>query len=392
MVQNIEGGGPDAKVCFFIRKLDGGGAQKIMLKLANAAAGAGLKVNIVTLQSEGLFNHIVNKNVEVTCLSAGRLLSSITGLARHISLTQPDVVVSTEVVPNIVAVAAVLQSGRRKQTRVVVREALYPSIAMKESPHRATRIGYRLARFFYPRADAVIAIARDMVDDLSALARVPKTKIFAINKNPCVDDRVLALAGEPAPHPWLLDDKIPCAVAVGRLAEQKGFDVAIAAVAELAPKMQVRLLIVGDGPLRESLQRQIDALGLNDVVQLVGKTTNPYAYMAHSTMFVMPSRYEGLGNVLIEAIACGAPPIAADCLVGPRETLNNGQFGELFPVDDVSALARAMERVIQSPPDRARLRRRGLDFTAEASLREYLPVLMGTEVKAAPARHEADEL
>ncbi|BBD99730.1 glycosyltransferase [Sphingobium amiense] len=370
---------PRRKICFFVRQLDGGGAQKIMLKLANATAESGhdLEVHLVTLQSKGMFDRIVRDKVHVHQLPARRLLTASRAFARFIKENKPDVVIATEVVPNIIAVSAVLLSGRRDQTRLIVREALYPSIAMKSSPHRATRLGYRIARFFYPRADAVIAIAHDMVDDLSRLAHVPKDRIVPININPCVDDRVLALSNEAAPHPWLADTTIPCAVAVGRLADQKGFDVAVAAVAQVARHRSIRMLIVGDGPLRDQLQAQITALGAADYIQLAGKTPNPYAFMAHATMFLMPSRYEGLGNVLIEALACGSPPIAANCLVGPRETLADGAYGELFPVDDVDALAAAIQTVLDNPPDRERLRRRGLDFTAEASLRHYLPVLLG---------------
>lgn len=365
------------RITFFVRQLDGGGAQKIMIKLANATAASGYPVEIVTLNSSGLFSDFTEKGVRVTVLSARRLLTSTWALSSYLKSAHPDVLVATEVVPNIVAVAAHFLSGNRERTRLVLREALYPSIAMKVSPHIATRIGYRLSRLFYPRADAIIAIANAMVEDLSIVARVPTSRISAININPCVDERLLTLAAEPPPHPWMEEKEIPCIVAVGRLAQQKGFSDLIKAMEILKSRRAVRLIIVGDGPLHDSLQTQIETAGLLENVMLFGKTKNPYSFMAHTPVFVMPSLHEGLGNALIEALACGAPCVATDCLVGPRETLQDGKYGKLTPVGDVEALARAIEETLDYPPDREQQRRRGLDFTSEASMREYLPVILG---------------
>lgn len=91
--------------------------------------------------------------------------------------------------------------------------------------------------------------------------------------------------------------------------------------------------------------------------------------------FVLSSRYEGLPNVLIEALACGAPVIATDCPSGPRDILANGALAPLVPVGDVEAMARAIEQVLDRPPDRTELRTRGLEFTVDRSLACYLPVL-----------------
>jgi glycosyltransferase involved in cell wall biosynthesis len=110
---------------------------------------------------------------------------------------------------------------------------------------------------------------------------------------------------------------------------------------------------------------------------LPGHVDNPYAFMSRASAFVLSSIYEGLPTVLIEALACGAPVISTDCPSGPAEILENGRFGRLVPVGNEEALAAAIQRTLEAPPDRAASRRRGLDFTAASAARRYLPILLG---------------
>ena len=100
-------------------------------------------------------------------------------------------------------------------------------------------------------------------------------------------------------------------------------------------------------------------------------------------MFVLSSRYEGFGNVLVEALACGCPVVSTDCPHGPREILQSGAYGRLVPVGDVPALAEAIVATLDSPHDRITLRRRACEFGADAALDRYLRLLVdGTHCRA----------
>jgi len=112
---------------------------------------------------------------------------------------------------------------------------------------------------------------------------------------------------------------------------------------------------------------------------LPGFVPNPFAYMARAAVFVLSSAWEGFGNVIAEALACGCPVVSTDCPSGPAEILEHGKYGPLVPVGDDAALAEAICAVLNAPPDRDHLRARGAMFAAGAAADQYREVLLGRE-------------
>ena len=135
-------------------------------------------------------------------------------------------------------------------------------------------------------------------------------------------------------------------IAAGRLTEQKGFPLLVEAFNQVREKLPCRLLILGEGEQRPELERLVAQFGLQEDVALVGWTDNPFRLMRAADAFVLSSRYKGFPNVLLEAMAAGLPVISTDCLSGPSELLNKGEYGLLVPPDNVAALAVAMRRMI----------------------------------------------
>jgi len=154
---------------------------------------------------------------------------------------------------------------------------------------------------------------------------------------------------------------------VGRLAHEKGFDVLVRAMARVQGAWQ--LAIWGEGAERSALSKLVAELGLQDRIQLCGYASDPFRAMRDADVFVMPSRHEGFGNVLIEALACQCQVVAADCPYGPREILQDGRLGELVPVEDVDGLAEAIKRVMSGQREVAPelLSERARDFTSSKS-------------------------
>ncbi|MEA5388463.1 glycosyltransferase [Haloarculaceae archaeon H-GB2-1] len=185
----------------------------------------------------------------------------------------------------------------------------------------------------------------------------------------------MELADESPNHPWF-DERDPVIVSVGRFSDQKDFETLVRAFGTVRERTDAKLVLVGDGPNRERLERLTDSLGLADAVDFVGYRDNPYPYMAAGDLFVLSSHYEGLPNVLIEAIGVGTPTVATDCPSGPREILLDGDGGYLVPVDNPDALADAMTTAIAEPEDAAeRLERarEALDrFTPPRAAKAYL--------------------
>jgi glycosyltransferase involved in cell wall biosynthesis len=161
---------------------------------------------------------------------------------------------------------------------------------------------------------------------------------------------------------------------VGRLTPAKDFPTLLRAFARVRQVRAVRLVILGEGELRGTLEALVRDLGLEDSVSLPGFVQNPYAYMARAKLFVLSSAWEGFGSALVEAMACGLPVVSTDC-GGPSEILEGGMYGRLVPVGDPQALAEAILTALVEPPQADLLRARAEDFSVEKIADQYLEVL-----------------
>jgi glycosyltransferase involved in cell wall biosynthesis len=191
-------------------------------------------------------------------------------------------------------------------------------------------------------------------EDMAQVTGIPRERITVIFNPSVVGTEVAEKARAPLDHPWFELGQPPVLVAVGRLQEQKDYPTMIRAFAQVRQARPVRLLILGEGKERPVLEAQIEELGLQEDVSLPGFVTNPYAYLARASLFVLSSRWEGLPTVLIEALCCSTPVVSTDCPSGPREILQGGKYGRLVPVGDAEALARAITAALDeqrtSPP------------------------------------------
>ncbi len=259
-------------------------------------------------------------------------------------------------------------------TRLVVSERNMLSCRAAHGPRRHRRLPEQV-RLFYPEADALAAVSDGVARDLAGLLGLPPDAVHT-TYNPVLTPDLSRRAREPLHHPWLRTGQPPLLLAAGKLRPQKGFTTLLEAFARLRARRSARLLILGEGPLRRSLEARVRGLGLERDVALPGFARNPFAFMARCSAFVLASEWEGLPGVLIQALACGAPVVATDCPSGPREILEGGRHGTLVPVGDPAALALALERVLGSPPARP-AGGRGLDrFTLESSAERYLRLLV----------------
>jgi glycosyltransferase involved in cell wall biosynthesis len=159
------------------------------------------------------------------------------------------------------------------------------------------------------------------------------------------------------------------------LAPWKGFACAIEAIGLLNKHQPVKLLILGDGPLRNELQELIDRLDLNDSVELLGYVQNPLKYFANADLFILSSLVEGMPNVLVEAMMCGCTPVATDCPTGPRELLKDGVFGYLVPVQDAPAMANGIEKALVKPISKGRLESAISPFKENTVLAQHFSLL-----------------
>ena len=147
---------------------------------------------------------------------------------------------------------------------------------------------------------------------------------------------------------------------------------------------EARLVILGEGKKRTELEMLAQKLGVAADVNLPGWVDNPLAWMARAAVFVLSSAWEGFGNVVAEALACGCPVVSTDCPSGPAEILDGGAYGPLVPVGDDAALAKAILSVMETPPDPDRLQARAAMFSADRAAERYLEVLTAKLIQDAP--------
>ena len=294
---------------------------------------------------------------------------------RYLRQRRPKAVLSFQA--SVLAVLAAKVA--RTDARIVVREANPSSVALGQEPGTRRRLKLWMKRMAYAQADAVLAISQGVATDLTERIGLPESMIHVIY-NPSFNPRIPGWAEEPVEHPWLpADADKPVVISVGRLSRQKDFGTLIRAFAIVRERTSSRLLIVGDGELRHETEQLIRDLGLEESVGIVGFVENPFKYMARSSVYAMSPRYEGLGNVYIEAQVCGLPVVSTDCPGGPREILLDGDAGTLVPVGDASAMAEGIVRYLESPELAAKhvakgkeaLTRFGSDLVAD----QYLALL-----------------
>jgi len=363
------------RILFFTTRLGGGGAELQLVRVATNLDPDEFEVDIAVCRADGEYEARLPPRMRVHPLAPVRLRSSVASLVtsaiplrRLVRTLAPDIVCSFLDAANV-AVALAVERG--PALVACVQNTL--SEAYGTGERAIVRIVPPLVRRTYARFDRIIVLSQGAADDL--LSQVPAVgPRTTVVHNAGLDDTLLAQAALPIDRPV----PRPLIVACGRLAAQKGYRYLLDAFAVIRRETGAHLWILGEGPERAAIERQIATLRLGDAVALLGFQKNPYAYMAAADVFVLSSLYEGFGNVIVEAMATGRPVVSTDCPSGPREIISDGTDGLLVPPADAGALAAAIARVLRDRALAARLgtaaRRRAGDFHVASSAAGYADV------------------
>lgn len=333
------------RVLWVVSSLSAGGAERIIAELANGFAERGHEVALMTLSTAlhdhyQLGEHVRRMSLGQTWASTSawhRLLSNLQlcQSIRHAVLDyKPDIVISFIDQNNVRVLASLVGTG----IPVIVSERTDPR------RHIQSHLWTFARSFFYPMADRLVVQTEAVAN--WAVGIIRKTRVRII-ENPV---RLM-----PSPLPFK-NREGHTILGVGRLDHPKGFDLLLHGFAMSGLAQQgVELTILGDGPERETLQTLARALGIEHAFNLPGVVADPEIWMARATVFVLPSRYEGFPNALLESMAMGCPSIATNCNSGPRDIIKHDVNGWLIPVDDRQALSEALLLMFGDPDLRARL-------------------------------------
>jgi glycosyltransferase involved in cell wall biosynthesis len=341
-------------VCFVLPSLNGGGAERAAVQVLNALDADRWQRSMYLFEREGPYLADLDPAIALETGRGGSRLQRWTALRAYVRSRRPDVIVSFLSYFSVLTAARAAGIG----ARVVFNQQTPMSAFLDDRDYHWRRPWHRRAfsavtRFGYGMADLVVTTSAGVADDLVSRFGVARNRIRVVH-NPVDLDAIARAAAEPIDPAHDAAWTQPAIVAAGRLADAKNYPLLIEAMSLLRRRVPVRLFVLGQGEREAALREEIARLGLQDAVVLCGFQRNPWQYIARADAFVLTSRYEGFGNVLIEAMACGVPVVATDS-PGTREIVRPGVDGLLVVDHEPAAVAEALERVLADPALRARL-------------------------------------
>ncbi|MDT0619874.1 glycosyltransferase [Salinisphaera sp. P385] len=361
-----------ARIGIVIYSLAGAGAERVSVNLAHEFVAAGHAVDFVLAQGEGELMGEVPPGSGVHVARSGGARAWRAAIAHYVDTQAPDVLLAMMEGAGVLS----LQAARGRSVPVYVVSHIHFSRHCRHASRWKERWLMPLAARWYLRGAAgVIGVSQGVSEDIRRAAGLKREKVHTIY-NPILTEDFYRKAAEPVDHPWFEPDRGSLTVVtVGRLTAQKDHDTLLRAISEVNRQRPVRLVVLGQGERREELEALARELGIGEIVEFAGFDPNPYRYIAAADVFALSSRWEGFGNVLVEALACGTGVVSTDCPSGPSEVLGEGEYGELVPVGDSSALARSIVAAASRPAETRGLFQHLERFKAARVAQEYLHVM-----------------
>jgi glycosyltransferase involved in cell wall biosynthesis len=370
------------RIAVYMNDLSGGGTERTNLELIEQWRTAGHAVTLLLHARDGELAEQLPPDLPVVEFATHRSIADVMPLARFLRHRPTDILITSLDHNNIVGILAKLLA--RIQTPIIICQHnpfINDAARITSWTYHALPLLYRL---LVPAAAGVVAVSEGVAADFSRVTRRPAKDITTIY-NPIIGQSFTARANQALSHHWFDTDE-PVYITAGRLVKQKNHAHLLRSFAKHCTEGgRGRLMILGDGPLRADLEQLATHLCIRQRTKFEGFVQNPLPYIRQAAAFVLSSRYEGFGNVLVEALGVGTPVISVDCNFGPSEILANGRFGRLVPNDDVDALASAFSPELRTIWPAEMLRARAGDFTAAASARRYLDLMRKLVV---PHAHE----
>lgn len=352
----------------------GGGAERVLLNLVQGFNRDLFSLHLILVQNSGPYLSLVPQDVQLHALGYDRVGKAIFKLAVLLRRVKPTVVMSS--IGHLNLALLLIRPFLPNKTKIIVRESNMPSKSF------ASGVKFTFFRLLYPvlypRADRIICPGKAIKNELQMKFRIREDKMVTI-PNPVLID---AIRSKIASHrnPFK-QDRINL-IAVGSLTHQKGFDLLVSAMKKLVEiKKAVHLTIVGTGPEKMNLRTQIHSLNLSSSITMTGFKDNPYPYFYYADIFVLPSRWEGLPNVVLESLACGTPVIAFNCPGSVSEVFEDSSQGILVPAEDVEALVKAIDHYLENMNNRDKHCLLPMRYNSESVTAQYQSLLVGQRIK-----------
>ena len=338
------------KISFFLPKLSSGGAERVIIDIANNLSKRGYFIDIVLAKGGNIYLEEISPSVNIINLKSKSTILSFFPLSRYLKKSRPYGIISALSHAN----CAVLLAGNiiDKNIKIVVSER---NISYRKTKNK---IGFKriildwLIKYFYPQAKCIVTVSEGVRKSIISTYKFKDDQVKCI-LNPIDFKKINKLKSESILNNEIINDlkneNQKIILSVGSLTKQKNYSLLIKAFKIVSEQINCKLIILGEGPERLNLKRLCRDLEIDSKsIYLPGFIANPFPYMKACDLFVLSSLWEGLPNVLIQALACNCNIISTDCDAGPREILEDGKWGRLIKVNDIDALANAILKELSS--------------------------------------------
>lgn len=358
------------RVIFFIYELGSGGAARTFLNIINNINRDKITPILVTLNYNGSYETYLDKDVKFIKLNTKRLRSAIIPLSKIIRQEKADIVFST--IPNYNTIAIVANLLSFSGAKNIVREAAFLG------GNKKADVKLRIYGALYKLAEKVIALSHGVKKNIENRYLVDPKKIQVIY-NPVdiksIQQRIKT-GVVPREYEWIFNKEDKIIITAGRLVEDKDHKTLIQAFAKVNKKIKCKLVILGEGKLKEELIKLTTELQIEDRVYFVGFQENPYIYFHKADLFVLSSLREGFGHVLTEALASETPVVSTNCKPGAVEVLENGIYGKLCEIGNPNDMAEKIEEILTlNDNERKAIIQKGLkrvnEFHAKKIVKQY---------------------
>ncbi|HSI15550.1 MAG TPA: glycosyltransferase [Chthoniobacter sp.] len=380
------------RILFVLGDMGGGGAERVVVECLAGLDRSRFQPVLALGELTGPYLAEIPGDVAVidlggaACFHRTHLRAFIAQLWKIIFEHQIDLIASTTILPNTALSRARLLWPGMPPLVLLQQDNLTAETNQRADGLKRQILRAELRTIFRCSTHVACASAgvrRDLIESFGL-----KPDCLSTVRNGLPIDRIRSAAQDSIEWPWPEDTGTKTMIAVGRLVAQKAYPDLLRAFARVRETTPVRLIVLGVGPLETELRELSAQLGLGDTVSFVGFQRNPWAWMTQSDLFVLSSYHEGLGNVLIEAMACGVPILATDCPHGPGEIIEDGFTGRLVPPGDVDSLAATMQELLTDEDTRTRMAENAaaqLDrFDSASMVRQYEALFARVLGKALP--------
>ena len=319
------------KILNFIPNFSFGGVETTNINLSETLIKFGYEVDLVTNDYQRVNKSEYSNNIK--SLRKSKMLFCLLPLIKYINNTKPDLIICSQFYANIIVLLACLISGYKNKIILCERVPVFENLK-KISIIKKNVIKFLIKRL-YKKADKIVCNSYGTKNDLNKIIDVSNSVVIY---NPVLGDSMLSQSKSTVKD-FIFDKRTKYLITVSRIAEERNVIELINIFNSLSNKKNIKLLIIGDGPLLNECKSRVNQLNLENKIHFLGYKSNPYKYLSKSHIYLSTAKWEGMGNSIIEALFFGLYVIAYDSPGGVSEMLKDGKFGSLIPYGDKQKFA-----------------------------------------------------